>query len=162
MDEYGAARQVSLKGGLHLTLDSAVQYLDLPAGDELAVAPPEGYGPDLALAQSGASATASSSTPWNPSAKAIDGDTGAANVGDLAGSPAWGSAYGDGRPQLTARFPRAERIDRVLVVTSSVGSTMPGIRSWKIEVRGSSGRGGSSPPTGICSSTGPYFRASCR
>jgi hypothetical protein len=139
VDEYGAARQVSLKGGLHLTLDSPVQYLDLPAGDELAVASPEGYGPDLALARSGAGATASSSTPWNPPAKAIDGDTGAANVGDLAGSPAWGSAYGDGRPQLTVRFPRAERIDRVLVVTSSVGSTMPGIRSWKIEVRGSSG-----------------------
>ena len=139
VDEYGATRQVSLVGGLHLTLDGAVQYLDLPPGDGLAVAPPESYGPDLALAQSGASATASSSTVWNPPAKAIDGDTGAANVGDLAGSPAWGSGYGDGHPQLTVRFARPERIDRVLMVTSSVGSTMPGIRSWQIAVRDGSG-----------------------
>ena len=77
---------------------------DLPPGDGPAVASPESFGPDLALARAGASASASSSAVWNPPAKAIDGDSGAGNVGELAGSPAWGSGYGDGRPQLTVRF----------------------------------------------------------
>jgi hypothetical protein len=139
VDEYGAARRVSLGEGLQLTLDGSVQYLDLPAGDSIRIQPPEPFGPDVALARLGATASASSSTPWNPATNAIDGDAGAANVGDLAGSPAWGSAYGDANPELTVRFAHVEHIDRVLLVTSSVGSTMPGIRSWQVEVRDASG-----------------------
>jgi hypothetical protein len=139
LDEYGAARRVSLASPLHLTLNSSVQYIDLPAGDVISVQPPEPFGPDVALASLGAKASASSSTRWNPAANAIDGDDGAANVGDLAGSPAWGSAYGDADPELTVTFAHAERIDRVLLATSSVGSTMPGIRSWLVEVREASG-----------------------
>jgi F5/8 type C domain len=135
LDEYGAARRVSLAKPLHLTLNSSVQYLDLPAGDVIAVQPPEPFGPDVALASQGGKASASSSTKWNPAANAIDGDAGAANVGDLADSPAWGSAYGNANPELTVTFVHAERIDRVLLATSSVGSTMPGIRSWEVEVR---------------------------
>jgi hypothetical protein len=135
LDEYGAARRVSLVRPLHVTLDSPVQYLDLPAGDSISVQPREAFGPDVALASLGATASASSSVPGNPPAKAIDGDFGASNVGDLAGSSAWASAYSDPWPQLTVAFPHAERIDRVLLVTSSVGSTMPGIRSWQVAVR---------------------------
>jgi hypothetical protein len=139
LDQYGAARQVSLASPLHLTLDSSVQYLDLPAGDAISVQPPEPFGPDVALASLGAKASASSSTRWNPAANAIDGDAGAANVGDLADSPAWGSAYGDAHPELTVTFAHTERIDRVLLATSSVGSTMPGIRSWQVEIQEPSG-----------------------
>jgi hypothetical protein len=134
VDEYGASRTVSLSHGLRLTLDGAVQYLDLPPGDSVTVGAPESFGPDLALQSLGAVATASSHSAANPPGLAIDGDAGADNVGDLAGSPAWGSAYGDANPQLTVRFPHRESIDRVLLATSSVGSTMPGIRSWKVEV----------------------------
>ena len=92
------------------------------------------FGPDVALARLGATAYRELEHAANPAANAIDGDAGAGNVGDLAGSPAWGSAYGDANPELTVRFPHS-RIDRVLLATSSVGSTMPGIRSWKVEVR---------------------------
>jgi hypothetical protein len=138
-DEYGAARRVSLARSLNLTLDGSVQYLDLPAGDRISVEPPEPFGPDVALSSLGATASASSSVPGDPPAKAIDGDFGASNVGNLAGSSAWASAYGDPRPQLTVNFPHTERIDRVLLVTSSVGSTMPGIRSWQVAARTASG-----------------------
>jgi hypothetical protein len=133
VDEYGAAHRVSLAVPLHVTLDGAVQYLELPPGDQVRIRPPEPFGADVALARLGATASASSSTPWNPAADAIDGDAGAANVGELAGSPAWGSAYGDENPELTVRFAHDERIDRVLLVTSSVGNTMPGIRSWQVD-----------------------------
>jgi hypothetical protein len=139
LDEYGAARRVSLARPLNLTLDGPVQYLDLPSGDRISVNPPEAFGPDVALASLGSTASASSSVPGNTPAKAIDGDFGASNVGDLAGSSAWASAYGDPRPQLTVTFPHTERIDRVLLATSSVGSTMPGIRSWQVAVRTPSG-----------------------
>jgi hypothetical protein len=139
VDEYGARRSVSLANGLDVRLDGAVQYLVLPAGDAVAVAPPEAFGPDLALASNGSTASASSSTQSNPPAGAIDGDATADNVGDLAGSPAWGSAYGDPSPQLTVTFPHAERIDRVLLATSSVGSIMPGIRSWNVLIESPSG-----------------------
>jgi hypothetical protein len=140
VDEYGAARRVSLAEPLHLTLDGSVQYLDIPAGDQIRIQPPEAFGSDVALARLGATASASSSTPANPPAKAIDGDAGAANVGELAGSPAWASADGDRTPELTVRFAHVEHIDRVLLVTASVGSTMPGIRSWQVELRNRSGR----------------------
>lgn len=140
VSEYGAAQSVSLASPLDVTLDGAVQYLVLPAGDSVSVASPEAFGPDLALASSGASASASSSSQWNPPAGAIDGDATTDNVGDLAGSPAWGSNYGDPAPELTVTFAHAERIDRVLLATSSVGSTMPGIRSWNVLVETAGGR----------------------
>jgi hypothetical protein len=139
LDEYGAARRVSLARPLNVTLDGSVQYLDLPAGDRISVAPPEPFGPDVALSSLGSTASASSSVPANTPAKAIDGDFGASNVGDLAGSSAWASAYGDAKPQLTVTFPHTELIDRVLLVTSSVANTMPGIRSWQVAVRIPSG-----------------------
>ena len=91
------------------------------------------------FARGGAEASASSSVPGNPPTGAIDGDFGASNVGDLSGSSAWASNYGDRRPELTVTFARTERIDRVLLVTSSVANTMPGIRSWKVQVRTASG-----------------------
>jgi hypothetical protein len=140
VSEYGAAKSVSLAGGLDVTLDGGPQYLVLPAGDSVSVASPEAFGSDLALASNGSTATASSSTQWNPVAGAIDGDATAGNVGDLAGSPAWGSNYGDPAPELTVTFPEAERIDRVLLATSSIGSTMPGIRSWNVLVETAAGR----------------------
>jgi hypothetical protein len=140
VNEYGARRSVSLTNGLDLTLDRAVSYLVLPAGDSVSLAPSEAFGPDLALASSGSTASASSSTRANPAHAAIDGDATADNVGDLAGSPAWGSAYGDPWPQLTVTFPHTERIDRVLLATSSVGSIMPGIRSWNVLAESPDGR----------------------
>jgi len=139
VDEYGATKPASLSQGVPLTLDGAVQYLDLPAGDQITVRASESFGTDLALRGLGAVATATSHTPANPPSLAIDGDAGADNVGDLAGSPAWGSAFGDANPQLTVRFPHPESIDRVLLATSSVGSTMPGVRSWRVEVLTPSG-----------------------
>lgn len=140
VNEYGATRSVSLAKDLDVTLDGAVQYLVLPAGDSVSVASPEAFGADLALASNGSTASASSSTPGNPASNAIDGDATAGNVGDLDGEPSWGSAYGDPSPRLTVTFPQAERIDRVLLATSSVGSTMPGIRSWNVLVETPSGQ----------------------
>jgi hypothetical protein len=132
VNEYGATRSVSLARGLDVTLDGAVQYLVLPAGDSVSVASPEAFGPTWR---------------WPPTDRQraparARGEPGeqrdrrrrrtAGNVGDLAGEPSWGSAYGDASPELTVTFPQAERIDRVLLATSSVGSTMPGIRSWNV------------------------------
>jgi hypothetical protein len=87
----------------------------------IAVQPSEPFGPDVALVAQGAKASASSSTKWNPAANAIDGDAGAAYVGDLGGSPAWESAYGDANPELTVTFAHSERINRVLIATSCRG-----------------------------------------
>ena len=84
-------------------------------GDGLAVAPPESYGPDLALAQSGASATASSSTVWNPPAKAIGGDT------------------GRGERRRPCRQPRVS--DRSLPATNSLNSACASARPEQIDRR---------------------------
>jgi len=139
VDQYGASRRVSLARPLRLELGGSVQYLELPAGDQVAVGAAEPFGLDLALASAGSHASASSSTRSNPPALAIDGDFGAANVGDLTHSPAWASAPGDGAPALTVRLAHATRIDRVLLATSSLGSITPGVRSWTVSVRTAGG-----------------------
>jgi hypothetical protein len=140
VDEYGAGHSVSFHRPLSVTLDGSVRYLRVPASAHVRIRPVGAFGSDVALATTGSVASATSSISSNPPVKAIDGDSTTAGIGDLAGSPAWGSAYGDGHPALTVTFAHVRRIDRVLLMTSSVGSVMPGIRSWAVDVRTSSGK----------------------
>jgi F5/8 type C domain len=129
--EYGATSEVSLKAGRHyaLSISDQLVYLTYPTGHTLRIAPTERYGADLALASSGAKATASSG---NASAVLVD-PSDATNEGE-----GWTSSPGDHSPSITVRLARTTTINRVLVDTQSLGSTAPGLRDYTvaIETRG--------------------------
>src|SRR5205085_10282402 len=98
------------------------------------VSAPERFGQDLALATHGAMATASSAAPHNPATEAINGLSDAADGGDFTAIPAWVSAVGDITPTLTITFPHTEQVDRVLVSSHSIGSVVPGLRDYDVQV----------------------------
>ena len=111
-----------------IALSGAPTYLSVPAGDTISVGPAESYGPNLALASSGATASASSTQAgWSGPSAVISGS---AN-GSI--SP-WTSEEGDNAPWVQVNLPSPETIDRVIVSTSSIGSTMPGLRDYTVEL----------------------------
>ncbi len=59
--------------------------------------------------------------------------------GDLPGLPAWASAPGDDAPSLTVRLALPTQLDRVVVSTHSIGSIVPGLRSYDVSVQGLDG-----------------------
>jgi hypothetical protein len=133
--ELGATTIRRFSGHRLLTLDSDPVYLSLAGPGSLGIQPREGFGADLAL---GGTATASSATAGNPAAKAIDGINGANGGGDIPGLPMWESAPGDRHPWLIVTLRTPHRVDRVLVATHSIGSIAPGLRDYKVQVRGRS------------------------
>jgi len=118
-----------------LELSGAPTYLSVPAGDTLSVGPAESFGTNFALASSGATASASSSQGGaNAPSAVIQGTANAENNGGLGSTPAWVSNQGDTSPWVEVNFPSPETIDRVLVSTSSLGSTVPGLRDYTVEL----------------------------
>jgi len=118
-----------------LELSGAPTYLSVPAGDTLSVGPAESFGTNFALASSGATASASSSQGGaNAPSAVIQGTANAENNGGLGSTPAWVSNQGDTSPWVEVSFPSPETIDRVLVSTSSLGSTVPGLRDYTVEL----------------------------
>ena len=132
--EFGA--QSTLKAGVNaLAIGGDVTYLTVPAGSPLQLLPIETYGPDLALSSAGATVMASSSSPLHPAATAIDGSDVAA--GGFSG--VWGSAVGDSEPVLTITLASAPVLDRIVVGTSSLGSVLPGLRDYDLELESPDG-----------------------
>jgi hypothetical protein len=138
-DEFGKQATRRFTGSRPTLLDSAPTFFSLGSRALLAIAPTERFGTDLALGTAGATASATSSLHGNPPSAAIDGINGANGGGDLPGLPMWASAPGDHRPSLTVTFRAPERIDRIVVATHSIGSIVPGLRSYDVEVRARSG-----------------------
>jgi hypothetical protein len=118
-----------------LELSGAPTYLAVPAGDTLSVGPQESFGANLALASSGATASASSSQGGaNSPSAVIQGTANAEDAQGLGGTPAWAANQGDTSPWIEVNFASPETIDRVVVATSSLGSVLPGLRDYVVEL----------------------------
>lgn len=134
-EELGASQARTLAAPTPLTLTGSPTFLAVTGAGQLTLTPSETFGIDVAAAKAGATATASSSVSANPPSSAIDGDAGAAGRGDLPGMPAWASAPGDAQPTLTIGLGHAQTLDRVLIATHSLGSVVPGLRDYDVQVR---------------------------
>ena len=139
-DQYGRSRTLAVgNNGTLVTLTGSVQYLSIPAGSDLALSPLETWGPDVALASAGATATATSHNPLNVEVNAIDGEGAANGQGDFRSSSAWASAPGDAEPALTVTFSGRTALDRVVYATGGLGSVQSGIRDTDVDVLVSDG-----------------------
>ena len=139
-DQYGRSRTLAVgNNGTLMTLTGSVQYLSVPAGSDLALSPLETWGPDVALASAGATATATSHNPLNLEVKAIDGEGAANGQGDFRSSSAWASAPGDAEPALTVTLSGRTALDRVVYATGGLGSVQSGIRDTDVDVLVSDG-----------------------
>ena len=137
-EELGSSGALTLDGPSSLTLRSAPVFLAVQGAGRLGLAPRESYNVNLALASQGATAVATSSRYGNTADKAIDGINGAGlGGGDLPGLPVWTSGAGDADPTLTVHLHQVSPLDRVVVATHSIGSTVPGLRDYDVDVRAS-------------------------
>jgi hypothetical protein len=138
-DELGASQTRTLDGDTGVMLDSAPKFFALDGAGHVSIAPGEAFASDLALASSGATASASSSLSTNPARAAIDGVAGAAGGADLEGLPMWASAANDPSPTLTVQLPGAPVVDRVVVATDSNGSVNASLRDYDVQVQATAG-----------------------
>jgi len=118
-----------------LAAGAAVQYLRVPEGAALSLAPAESWGANLALSSAGATASASPIRRGDPdrsASAAIAGTDEAANAG--GGAPGWTSGLlsSNPDPSLSVTFASATRIDRVVVVGSSHNSVFAGLRDFSV------------------------------
>ena len=136
-DEYGASTVVHVLPGRRyaLPVGSAPQYVRAPEGTSVVLGPTAGYGVDFASRDQGAVATASSALTTNPPSAAIDGISDANSAGDLPGLPAWASACGDPTPTLTITLPKPRSLNRIVTTSHSLGSVVPGLRDYTVEVQ---------------------------
>jgi hypothetical protein len=138
---YG--QQLDLGG--KVTLSGAPIFVTGPLiagqlGTAAALTPLEGFGPNLALSEAGATATATSTLANTSVGGALDGQSTTNNNDQLQGRPAWVSAPGDDYPALTVTLPAPATIDRVLVSTTSNGSIQTGLRDYSVQVDDGSGQ----------------------
>ena len=112
------------RGGLRPADQRAqIAYVVYPGGDRASIEATEAYGANLALASTGAQASASS------------GDATAVITGLDTGT-GWSSAAGQADPTLTVTLPRPASVDRVVVDTQSPGSTATGLRNYTVAIHG--------------------------
>jgi len=145
IDEYGGGR--SLESGTGLRVTGEVQYVTVPAGDQLVLRPIEPFGPNLTTSAVGATASASSTYACDngvdlDAARAIDAISDAQDTGnncDDAGMSLWAPADNDPNPALTVTFAQPASIDRVYVAGKGLGSVETGLRSFRVEVAGADG-----------------------
>ena len=123
-----------------IALSSSPVYLAAPSGVQVRLAPSgRAFGASVAAAGAGAKVSASTATAENGAALAIDGRSDAADGGELPGLSAWASAPGDLSRTLTVSLAKTTTIDRVLVSGHSVGSLVPGLRDYDVEVQARNG-----------------------
>ncbi len=127
-------------GQVTMTVDGSPRYLRFAGGTPPELRAVEAFGPDVAAAVAGARATASSELPSNPAAAAIDGVADAQGKGDFRALSAWAQAPDDPAPSITVALGSPTTVDRVVVSTHSLGSVVPGLRSYDISVRDGGGR----------------------
>lgn len=135
VESLGATQQLSVAEPARLTLTGSPVFLAVQGAGQLFLKPTETFADDLAAASQGGSATASTSQSANPASRAVDGDAGAAGGGDLPGTPAWASQSTDPDPTLTVSLGHAQTIDRLIVSTHSIGSIVPGLRDYEVQVQ---------------------------
>ena len=142
--EYGATS--TLNNDQALTLAGQVQYINVPSGQSLTIAPQESYGENYALLSNGASATASSSyscgsTTVNPDVVlyGIDQAQGSNYVCGGTNGTAWSATNTDTNPTLTITLGSPQTLDRIFVSSFSLGSSLSGLRNYTVEVNNGSG-----------------------
>ena len=140
-DVLGDTTTIDLAPGRQdrIELSGSPLYLTAAVGANLRLSAAESFGANLAAASAGATATASSATVENPAAAAIDGYSDALDRGDLVGLPAWASAPGDTTPTLTVALAKAAVLNRLVVTTHSIGSIVPGLRTYEVTTRDADG-----------------------
>jgi hypothetical protein len=123
-----------------LLLSGAPTYLAVPAGSSVSVGPSQSFGRNLALASEGAKATASSSrSKENAPGDVIRGTASAADAGALGTTRAWAPSPGDGSPWIAVHLKSPRTVNRVIVSTSSIGSGLPGLRGYSVQVETADG-----------------------
>ena len=138
----GQASSLSVASGTQtqLGISGSPQYVSVPSGSTLTIAAPESFGADLALA-AGTTASASSAQSGKPASDVIRSTTDITGATVPDATSDWGKDYGgwianasDTSPTVTVTFPSAQRVDRVLVSTATLGSVMPGLRDYKVQL----------------------------
>ena len=145
--EYGAPS--TLASGGTLTINGEVQYISVPAGQTISFAPAETYGPNLALASSGATFTGSSYntscgslTQGSNNNNMISGyenlDSGANNNGIYGGCDngqmtGWSQSPSDSSPSITIDLGASQSIDRVFLAGTSGFSVNPKVGSFTVQ-----------------------------
>ena len=131
----GAPGSLTLSPTARLPLSGAPTYLTIPAGSTVSVGPSVPFGRNLALAASGATATASSSqSAENAASDVIRGSATADNGLGLSSTPVWAAGPDDRSPRITVHLKAPRTIDRVLVSTSTIGSVLPGLRAYSVQL----------------------------
>jgi len=144
--EYGDTS--TLNNGSMLTLANQVQYISVPNGQTLNIQAAESYGTNYALVSQGASATASSSyvcsngTTVNPNVVLYGIDDAGGNNYICSGrdnSNVWSATYADNNPTLTITLKNPVTIDRVFISSTSIGSSLTGLRNYVVKVNSGNG-----------------------
>ena len=123
VDEYGASTPATLRSGAPYALPIRPRSptSSTPKATGPSIEATEAYGANLALASTGAQASASS------------GEATAVITGWVTGT-GWSSAAGQSDPTLTVTLPRPAAVDRVVVDTQSPGSTATGLRNYTVAI----------------------------
>jgi hypothetical protein len=137
VDEWGGAVATEeADQGVGVTLSGAPLYAEVTKGATPAVFGLESFGSNIALAVAGASASATSETPWNKAAAAIDGVMDTQNKGgNQEGISAWIQRYTDQRPELTINLGQRRELDRILVSSQGIDSVQTGLRSYDVQLK---------------------------
>ena len=138
----GQASSLSVASGTQtqLGISGSPQYISVPSGSTLTIAAPESFGADLALA-AGTKASASSAQSGKPASDSIRSTTDITGATVPDATSELGKDYGgwianasDTSPTVSVTFRSAHSIDRVLVSTATLGSVMPGLRDYKVQL----------------------------
>ncbi len=140
--EYGVSSSLNYQATLNLS--GQVQYLSVPSGQSISIAPYESYAVNYASTAAGASAVASSSyacgsTTLNPN-KVLSGiDDAEGNNSEDCNGPIWTASESDSNPTLTINLSTPETLDRIYISSYSIGSILTGLRNYQVEVGNGSG-----------------------
>jgi hypothetical protein len=141
IDEWGKPVTVTRSDkAVNLTLSGAPIYAKVAKRSTPTVTAQEEFGANLSLASAGASATATSQTPWNPPTAAIDGVLDTQNKGgNREGISAWIQKHTDARPELTINLGQRRQLDRVLLSSQGIDSVQTGLRSYDVQLQDGTG-----------------------
>jgi hypothetical protein len=141
VDEWGQPVPAHRSGKADsVTLSGAPIYAQVEKGTSPTLSAFEDFGENLALAKNGATATATSETPWNPPAAAIDGVLDTQDKGsNNEGTSAWIQKYTDEQPALTINLGQPRQLDRILVSSQGIDSVQTGLRSYDVQLQNGDG-----------------------
>ena len=138
----GQASSLSVASGTQtqLGVSGSPQYISVPSGSTLTINAPESFGADVALG-AGTTASASSVKSGKSASDSIRSTTDITGATEPNATSERGNDYGgwianasDSSPTVAVTFPAPQSVDRVLVSTASLGSVMPGLRDYKVQL----------------------------